>query len=355
MSKRYEFVLNDIMEKIYNGTYRQGDKIPTESQLTSIYDVSRITIQKAMNILVSKNVVERVAGRGTFVKALPKLPNNSSGSSFYAFVAPNIDSGASDIIKAAQDAMFQHGHCLSVGFYDNDVSKEKAVVENFFANGVKGLLVSLWDSGTNSKFYGELISAKVPIVFIDKSIYGVTGNVVLANNTAGISQGMTYLFEMGHRKIGYISNPILIATSLRDRITAYVNAMKKNGLNVSPSMICITDHYNFFENIEKMLKSNPDMTAVMCASDSLAIDLYKYAKERGVLIPDELSVCSFDGYDYTSTMLPPLTTVKQDFCEIGKIAAELLLDIADTETDIYRTIYVPTNIILRQSVKKLEI
>lgn len=354
MSKRYEFVLKSITDKIADGTYCAGSQLPTENQMTQMYNVSRITIQKAMNILASQNIIERVAGRGTFVKDNSEPIENDADRSLYAFVSPNVSAEMSDIIKGAQDLMLERGHYLTLGVFDNNVQKERNIVEKFISDGVKGLIVALWDSNTNKEFYQNLIEKNFPIVFIDKSVNGTVGNVVLSNNVEGINSGVSYLIEMGHKKIGYISFPISISDSLNDRITAYVTTMKKNNLEVNPSRFCITGHEEAFDKIDTMFKKNPDMTAVMCASDSLALHIYSYANKMGINIPNDLSVCSFDGYDYTDLMLPPLTTVKQDFQGIARRAAELLLESCNERTGLQRKIYVPTTLIIRESVKNLK-
>ncbi len=357
-SKRYEIIVNDITNKIATGEFRVGQQIPVEAELTEKYGVSRITIQKAMSILVAQGYLKRISGKGTFVEqAVPTEKSTSNYRSLYYFVVPMTEVGIIDIIKGAQEIMMNRGHHLAINFFDNDPEREKETINTLLESGVKGLIVALWDSAKNREYYKQLFDEQIPLVFIDKGVYGITSNVVLSNNHDGMAKGMEYLIEMGHKRIGYVTFPLDIGTSLSDRMRAYTQTMRLHGLPFSRDMIVISRVHQaaFYEKMDRMLEKNPNMTAIMFASDTIASAFYEYAYARGIQIPEDISVCSFDGYDYTANLVPSLTTVRQNFFEIGTNAAKLLLEIcAESENGGYRkSIYVPTNLIIRDSVKKI--
>jgi len=353
MSKRYEIVLNDILDKISKRIYNAGDMLPTESSMLSTYGVSRITIQKAMSILVSRNIVERTAGRGTFVKdsSTEQITSNSNG--VYAIVTPFQEPETLKVIRGAQKIMSENNQYLMLAFTERDSQNEPVVLDKLINDGVKGLIIYTLNSSCNEVYYGKLFRGNVPVVFIDKGITGLTTDMVLSNNNDGICQGMTHLIQMGHRNIAYVSRPIKTGTSLSERFNSYILNMREHCFPITASTVCISEPETLIDRLDATIEAAPNTTAVMCATDDVAIRVYDWASLRGLRIPEDISVCGFDDNYYSATMTPPLTTVAQNFESIGMQAAELLLNINNSYTCNKQVIYIPTELIKRNSVKNL--
>src|SRR5258708_26296830 len=126
---------------------------------------------------------------------------------------------------------------------------------------------------------------------------------------------------MGHRGIGTISGPVHLMTS-RGRLGGYREALERAGIPVDPGLIC-EGTYLLGDGVQQTrhLLDQPDPpTAIFAGNDAQAAGVYQVLYERGIRVPDDMSVIGFDDVTYTAQMSPPLTTIHQHLVEIGKPA-----------------------------------
>ena len=355
MPKRYEVVLNDIVYKISKGVYKNGDMLPTESSMLTYYNVSRITVQKAMNILASRGILERTPGRGTFVKDAANTRNNGHTNSFYAIITPFQEPETLKIIKNAQDVMSANDQYLTVHFTDFKAQDEPQIIDKLVADGVSGIIVYALFSDVNQAYYARLLRSDLPVVFVDKSIYGLTANLVLADNHNGAYQAAEHLIQKGHRHIAFISYSSNWGSSLTERLRGFVQCLKDHDLPLVPGRMAVNipDGSLVADNLDKLIRKHPETTAIQCATDHIARLAYEWANNRGLRIPQDISIIGFDNDIYTASMNPPMSTIAQDFSLIGTQAAELVLDISKTQSKLKRIIYTPTELVERDSVLDL--
>jgi len=176
---------------------------------------------------------------------------------------------------------------------------------------------------------GQLRSAGLPLVVVDP----VNPNPadlpsVGATNWAGGLAATDHLLSLGHRRIAAIAGPRDYLCS-RARIDGYRSALERAGVAFDPALVRHGDfqHEGGFIRGGELLSLPEPPTAIFAGSDQQAFGLYEAARQRGLRIPQDLSVVGFDDLPVARWVSPPLTTVRQPLAEMGRVAAQMLGEI----------------------------
>ncbi|SHN58608.1 LacI family transcriptional regulator [Butyrivibrio hungatei DSM 14810] len=195
---------------------------------------------------------------------------------------------------------------------------------------------------------------KKPIVCIDT--YSIEGLKHFTNVGLDDEQGtydmVTYLISQGHKKIAFLSdnmNGVDLA-----RLNGYKKALKDNNIKYSDSnFLKIRPKSDEVEySLEEICRKARDFTAIMCVSDLYAITLMAALEDRGISVPNDISIVGFDDNMLGQLHRPALTTVHQDVKEKGIVAARTLLQQLNNQKTPNQ-ILLPTHLVIRDTVKKL--
>ena len=175
------------------------------------------------------------------------------------------------------------------------------------------------------------IRVNVPLVLCDTTKEGLPFNDVYMDEKKGVRQAVVYLKGLGHREIGFIAEKDLTG----HRLERFITVMKKCGIKLNPdwirveSEICPECGYSamrhFFIN-----KRFP--TAIICARDNIAIGAMRAVMEKGLKVPQFISIVGYDDQEFSRYLMPALTTVSQSSGEIGRQAGKMLLEVINPET-----------------------
>ena len=151
---------------------------------------------------------------------------------------------------------------------------------------------------------------------------------VLVDSRAGAIMAMTHLLELGHRRIGVINGPEQDAVAGGPRWEGFRQAAAAWGVGLDPELVRTGDYRleSGYRAMERLLADPHPPTAVVAASDLMAIGAMNAALDRGVRIPDDLSVVGFDNIWFSSAVRPALTTVAQPMYDIGAKALHMLIE-----------------------------
>lgn len=157
----------------------------------------------------------------------------------------------------------------------------------------------------------------VPIVTLNHK-FG-NNSLVTFDNAKGIEDAVTSLIqEQQCRKIGMIAGPYENKGS-DERLAAYKKTLKSHGIVIDEKRIIHTATFErgYPEYAKKLLDLNPDLDAIVCASDNLAFDAYQVLKERGIRIGEDVKVVGFDDVQEASKVNPPLATIRAEAAQLG--------------------------------------
>lgn len=205
-------------------------------------------------------------------------------------------------------------------------------------------------------YFQELEASNLPIMLIDVITHNNSdkiGAVTIKNEQAAF-EAVNYMIQMGHENIAFINGKETAQVSI-EREKGYRRAMSNYNLEVEDDLVIYSEYdLNWaFNNAMRLLQTRHDITGIFCASDIIALGVYEACIKLGLKIPNDISVIGFDGIPTTKYVSPKLTTVQQDMYKMGQIAAEHLREVIykNKKADI---IYVPYNLEIRDSVKKIK-
>lgn len=212
--------------------------------------------------------------------------------------------------------------------------------------------------GTFNKDHVENIrKIKKPIVFVDSAPDEDSFDSVVINFSKAARSALEYVYNLGHRKIAYIGGMDLDAQGnvVKDfREDTYNQYMKEKGLyNSNFSKIGNYTPKDGYTLMKQMLELEDKPTAAFVANDSIAIGCYKAINEKGLKIPEDISIIGFNDIPSAQYMMPPLTTIKLYMDFMGETAVELITERIASSREICKKITIPAKLVERESCGKL--
>lgn len=218
--------------------------------------------------------------------------------------------------------------------------------------------------GTVSRPTLELLYKENPnIVVIDDSHADARFDAVYSDFKTAAVQSLDHLYRHGHRKIAFVGGHRVVMNrdgsvtmnEQEDRYQAYVKWMKEKGLE---SFIAKRlGDWSTLEGLrlgEDLMKSSSEFTAILVASDPMAVGVYRAFQKQGVAIAKDISVSSFDDIELAEFMTPSLTTVKVETEELGKFAVKLALERIREERTVPVHVMIPGQLKIRESVSGIQ-
>ena len=226
----------------------------------------------------------------------------------------------------AMDKVFREAgyHCL-ISCYSSQHGLERDNLQFLISNGIDGLIYAPEDISPE-EFYELTASCSIPVVQLDRMIQGVTSDTVLVDNSDAVHKAVTHLVEKGHRRIALISGPKSVF-SAKERQVGYLRALAAHGIAYDDALL-VSDENTFaagYRGCDTLLSLDEPPTAVLTTNYDITMGLITAARERGLQIPDDIDVFGFDCVEICTMMHPPLSVVHQPEEEIGRTAAEYLL------------------------------
>ena len=214
-----------------------------------------------------------------------------------------------------------------ITFTSGKISGQKlSYYEHCRYRGVDGVVVACVD------FYAdevqELIRSDIPVVTID---HVFDGNIaVVSNNSQGMEDLVTYVYQQGHRRIAYIHGDNTSVT--RVRLASFHRTLQRMGVD-TPDEYIKESPYRDADSAAKATGELLDLpnppTCILYPDDYAAIGGINEIRERGLRIPEDISIAGYDGITIAKILDPKLTTLCQDTVAIGRIAAEKLIDLIE--------------------------
>lgn len=326
---KYQELIDAIRGFIESGRLKAGDKLFSENELSAMYRVSRQTVRKAIGILEEEGLLRSVRGSGTYVG--DDRQENLRNRNRIAVVTTYVDSYIfPKTIQGIEKVLFEHGYSVQIAFTNNMLEREKSVLEDIISrDDVAGVIVEGTKSGLpnpNIALYRTLISRKVPLLFFNTYYPELEAPHVSLNDVNAAYLAVNYLIGRGHRQIGAIFK--LDDGQGRLRYLGYLRAMAEAGLTVTDSrMVWIdTDESKQLSLcVDKIWKRLDSCSALLCYNDQVAFQLIHLLTERGVRVPQDVSVISIDDSDLARLCEVPITSLPHPKEKLGAKAAEQLL------------------------------
>ncbi|MBS6194594.1 MAG: GntR family transcriptional regulator [Clostridiales bacterium] len=346
----YENVYSDLKHKISSGMLKPGDKLDTEPEMEKLYNVSAITVKKALSLLVDEGLIERVRGRGTFV-----LGRTEQAADQTAKAGREYGTGESlgEEREPVIGVIFEHisssfglqmlyeferearkaGYYLFPCFSYGEQALEAQTIRYLLKTGAKGLIVMPAHGNHYNTELLKLVIEEFPVVLIDKKLEGIPLDSVRSDGEQSMKQLVDYFAEKGKKKIGLVTVEVNGTSSLIDRKQGFYLGMEEHHL--IPRRECtlpFVDYEKPYESFREIYRARigeyldemqDELDGIVCSEYGVAMEVVAELEKRKLF--DEIEVICIDE-NYIGEDQYRLTHIKQDEKKIARCALEILLE-----------------------------
>jgi LacI family transcriptional regulator len=300
-------------------------RLPTISDVARLAGVSKTTASDALQGRgrVSAATRERVstAARtlGYRLHAGARDLTRRRSEVLGLLVGDFFDPFVSELTAHLEHEASSHGFRVLLATAGLDLQDEQRALSNLVEHRVASVILVAYGDNDESL---RSVAGHTPVVSLASSGPGTSIGV---NDLAGALLAMDHLIELGHRRIGYLTGPLLPAQVDRARLSGYRAALQRAALPAPPRYRCTIGPHGSRDRLaplQEMLTSSERPTAVFATSDVLALDLMACAIELGLQVPQDLSIVGFDDIQIASFPTIGLTTVAQPAAELARMAVE---------------------------------
>ncbi len=352
----YKQVYDLLKKDIQNGKYKGGDLLPSERDLSSRFDVDRITVRRSLEMLVNDGLVEKIAGLGTRVKEFPAPGmKNAANAKNIMFVLPRASSSVDRITEPFNASLFYRieRECKSreYSLIYSTLGQDDDLFKLVNGNNISGII---FVSKIEEKFYEQAMMLKIPAVLVNNK-YEMYPSIT-ADNEKGAYEAVKHLIGLGHRRIGVIRGEKRYITSI-ERFNGYKRALTDAGIDWQSQIVTDGD-WTFDGGYNAMLKilENKDQlpTAIFAANDMTALGAIEAIKASGMSVPEDISIVGFDNIEQCKFSHPQLTTISVDTDMLGKAACQYLINAIESQQQLNIKIAIPTVLIIRNSTAEVK-
>jgi DNA-binding LacI/PurR family transcriptional regulator len=351
----YEQVSKDIKRKIKEKVLKPGDIVGSHNELSKEYSVSIITIKKALSDLVNEGILFTRVGKGTYVSKEQSKKLDLSKHKTIGLVLRDINHPFfSKIVQGIEERAYELGYNLLLSSSSNKIEKEENQISHFRELGVDGLIIaSLTLEYNATDFIQKLHEENFPYIMVSY-IHDPDFWYIGSNQELGGYMATEHLIKTGYKSIGYMHMGKRNLLS-EVRKNGYYRCLTEYDIPFDSKLIFILSHpdpeinrdrfklgYQFGKEFMKMDK-RPE--ALFFYSDLSALGFEQSVMEKGMKIPDDVSIVGFDDITLSNFAQIPLTTIHQPTDKIGRMSVDIIQKRIDGIDIGNRTILKPSLII----------
>jgi len=258
-----------------------------------------------------------------------------------------------DVTSGIEGVLEKSGYDILLCHSRSDPARERAEIQTLISSQIDGLIVAPVQPEKCPQPFLELTQRGTPLVLVDRFFPGEHFSSVRLDDAAAGFTATDFLIQLGHRKIGHVSAASLSPATLRRK--GFLKALKKHGLSECKDNIVQAD-FDFEGGrnaMHELLNRRTGITAVFAANDPQAIGAVNACREAGLRVPEDISIVGAGNIEGVYHPNPFLTTIDWPAQELGRVAAEFLLDAIDGSTPHEpRESIFPPNLLIRHSTRE---
>ena len=289
--------------------------------------VSRVLRGKE-NIPITETTRQRIKKAAKDLKYLPDERARAlrlGKSHTIGLVVPDISNVFfAEIAKSIEIESYEAGYTLVVCDTNEEQEKEVHFVNSLISRGVDGLIIAPVQDSADHIF--ELKEKNYPFVLIDRCFEEMETNAVISDNEDAAFKAVAHLAGLGHKRVGFLSGRQNIYT-IRKRLAGYKKAVEEYNLEKDEALICgngFTFESGYEATFGILSLANPP-TALLISGNIITLGAIKAILEKGLSIPDDISMIGFTDNIISPYLVCPLTSISHPLREMGKKAFDLLI------------------------------
>jgi DNA-binding LacI/PurR family transcriptional regulator len=361
LMQKYARIYRDLIAQIEDGALKEGNRLPTEVQLSRMYSVSRPTVARALRELTQAGYVERKSGLGTYVRDRADESDTTLAGRTFGLLVPGLGRGEIFEPIFAHVAKQSHRNSFNLlwsgAFSDSSSVHRRETLEIcdwYIQQHVDGIFfvpleLDPESKETNSAIAQRFHAAQIPLVLVDSDFEGFpersSFDLVGIDNLRWGYRACQHLTEQGASRVAFISQPYA-AYTVELRARGHMSCLIDSGADCNSQVVHIGDPQD-----RSFVKSLLDSGArdFVCGNDETALLLMHTLGTLGLEAPSDVRIVGFDDIKYARIARPPLTTVHQRCSQIAELAVETLRSrIADPQSSA-RTVFAEASLQIRSS------
>lgn len=229
-----------------------------------------------------------------------------------------------ELARGVEDVAHKHGYTVILCNSDDQKSKEKSYIELLKSRSIDGIIFS--SSTLSHDDVGKIKDNKIPLVLMDRAGNSDKYSTIRINNKEGVKLAVDHLLQEGCSKIAHIYGPQDISTA-RERLKMFEEIASVYEW-YTPTLM-VPGNFSIEggrKAVEMLIDRHPDVDGIFAGNDLMAVGALKQLHQLGIKVPDQIIICGFDGIQISQMTHPELSTVAQPIYEMGKKAAETLIN-----------------------------
>lgn len=354
----YQQLMEDVRSQIENSLLLPGDKLPTEREFMQKYNVSRITVSKALNELKAEDLITRFPNKGSFVARsasplaaaaqvpleapsvlmpasasaqLPAVPEGSTSDTAFTEIACILPSFSDQFSLSMVNGIlsaFPIDSYICHLFQSFNPSLENRLLQRCIDTGISGIVLFPQDQPFFSEQLLYLLLQKYPLVLIDRNLPRLDTSYVIGDNKTGGALCLRHLHALGHQRFCFVSSARRDTFTVRSRIDGILQEAEAR--NIPESSITILDFFNkhqpyvhYQKQMMKLIREER-ITAFIAAESTTCAYLYSLFATMNLRVPEDISLMSFDKPLVESQRPDFFTHISQSEYLMGKEAGTIL-------------------------------
>ncbi len=329
--------------------------------VSTLAGVSITTVSRVLNNVpgVRPELIERVQEAVRTLNYRPNhLARNLRRSESFTVGVLIPDSGNpffAEVTQGIEETCFEKGYSVVLCNTSESAEKVNTYFTTLYQNQVAGLIVV--SSGDIHKRLREVLADGHPVVIVDRPLRDIDADMVVSDNYSGGSQGAQHLLSLGHTRIGVLLGG-LDRETVRLRLSGVEDTLKQHGLTLDSNLLFTSgdnEPGTGYLGAQQLFETDEPPSAIFAFNDLMALGALNYIQTHGLRVPEQVSVLGFDNIAIASYTMPSLTTIAQPKYELGRIAAQMLLEhLEGTDPHTPRQIVLPTQLVVRGSTGPAE-
>lgn len=315
-----------LRQNILDGVWQAGDRIPAEHQLSEQFGVAYMTTRQAVSSLVQSGLLQRIPGKGTFVLAPATAEQTTRRRTSLFLLVPAFWQRLDpyyfpELLGGFQDYMAQEGRTVTILDY---ATADREDLLGPTGDTPSAAVACLLLGKEEAHLADRLRDRGCRVLAVNRYTGRRAIPSITPDNAGGTGLAVDHLVALDHRRIGLIKgNPGNLDAAERRR--GFRAAMRRHDLPIDQEAGDGFREECGYQAAIKMLSVPEPPTALVCTSDLAAIGAIKAAQERGLMVPNDLSVVGFGDFTVAAYIHPGLTTIHLPLAELGRSVASSLI------------------------------
>lgn len=326
---KYREVADILKQKILEGEFADGEKLATENELAQLYQVSRHTIRQALGVLEQEKRIRRVQGSGNYVQMNGTSRQNRKSKCIAVNIRYVREYIFPDLLRGIQEELAQNGYTMLLFSTNNRVEQERKNLLECMNQNVTAILTDGTRSALpnpNVNLYRQIKESGIPVLFMDSSYGGLEDFPTVGIDDFQAAKTLTeYFLKKGCKNISCIFK--VDSRTGQQRYAGYDAAMLEYG-SMPPDEAVVWYSTGKEDEVlgEAYMKRYAKADAVICYNDRVAKKVIDRLLHRGICIPKEIQIGSFDNSIYSELSAVRITSMNHPKEEMGREAVRRLIE-----------------------------